>query len=587
MRLANRIFASHLGIILVSALATSLTGALLISRAVRSEAVSRVSGDLKAARTFLDDRVRLLGVSAQMIARGQWAGIETDHPPDLAFIVDRGEERALAEAGVAPGSRVGGVLVLPRSLIAARLPRIAGRPSGEYPGEAGLCLFATSPGPRGWAFAGIVLNGNEAMVRRMQEILFGPDLYGKKPFGTATVFLGDTRVATTVVGPSGVPAIGTRAADSVRTRVLEQGEPWLQRAWVVDDWYISAYQPLRGPAGPPIGILYVGVLEKKYIDIRNRAMVILVAVSLPSLAGLLAAAYFLARRIVRPIAALSHASERLSVGDPHSPVAAEAGDSEIRELAHAFNQMAGEVQKREERLRGQNAALAEANRDYQELLGFVTHELNNSIGSLLLNAIQLADGSLGPLDSEQSEVSALLVRDLERFRDMVRNYLSLSRLEKGTLRFSPRSLSPREDVVEPALRRLSKQIALAGLEVSWDWRDESPIQADRELLEICASNLLVNALKYGAQWLRLSSSTDADGLRIGVSNGGPGIPADKLTLLFHKFSRLVQSSDGAGLGLYLVAQIVERHSGRVWCECDPGSGTSFFIWLPRVTGGSP
>ncbi|MCX7041009.1 MAG: HAMP domain-containing sensor histidine kinase, partial [Spirochaetes bacterium] len=234
-----------------------------------------------------------------------------------------------------------------------------------------------------------------------------------------------------------------------------------------------------------------------------------------------------------------------------------------------------------------NAALAEANRDYQELLGFVTHELNNSIGSLLLNAIQLADGSLGPLDSEQSEVSALLVRDLERFRDMVRNYLSLSRLEKGTLRFSPRSLSPREDVVEPALRRLSKQIALAGLEVSWDWRDESPIQADRELLEICVSNLLVNALKYGAQWLRLSSSTDADGLRIGVSNGGPGIPADKLTLLFHKFSRLVQSSDGAGLGLYLVAQIVERHSGRVWCECDPGSGTSFFIWLPRVTGGSP
>jgi two-component system NtrC family sensor kinase len=586
MRLANRIFASHLGIIVVSALATSLTGALLISRAVSSEATSRVNGDLKAARTFLDDRVRLLGVSAQLAARGQWADIETDDPPDLAFLVDEREERTLAAAGVAPGSRAGGVVELPRSLVATRLPANAGRPSEEYPDGAVLCLFATSPGPRGWAFCGTVLNGNEAIVRRIQEILFGTDLYGKKPFGTATVFLGDTRVATTVVGPSGTPAIGTRAAASVRRRVLEQGELWLQRAWVVDDWYISAYEPLRGPAGAPIGILYVGVLEKKYVDVRDRAMAILVAVSLPSLAGLLAAAYFLARSIVRPIAALSRASDRLSVGDPHSPVAAEKGDSEIRRLAHAFNQMAGEVQKREDRLRAQNSALAEANQDYQELLGFVTHELNNSIGSLLLNAIQLADGSLGPLASEQSDVSSLLVRDLERFRDMVRNYLSLSRLEKGTLRFSPRALAPREEVVEPALRRLSKQIARAGFAVSWDWRDEDPVLADRELLEICVSNLLVNALKYGAKSIRLSSSADGDGLRIGIANGGPGIPAEKLPLLFRKFSRLVRSSDGAGLGLYLVSRIVERHSGRVWVESNPDSGTSFFLWLPRASGDS-
>ncbi len=586
MRLANRIFASHLGIIVVSALATSLSGAFLISRAVSSEAISRVNGDLKAARTFLDDRVRLLGVSAQLAARAQWAEIVTDDQPDLVFLVDEREARVLAQAGIARGSRAGGVVALPRSLVVARLPSSAGRPREEYPGAAALCLFATSPGPRGWAFCGIILNGNEAIVRRMQEILFGTDLYGRKPFGTATVFLGDTRIATTVIGPSGAPAIGTRVAESVRARVLEQGEPWLQRAWVVDDWYISAYEPLRGPSGTPIGILYVGVLERKYVDIRNRAMAILAAVSLPALAGLLAAAYFLARGIVRPIAALSHASDRLSVGDPHTSVAAEKGDSEIRELAHAFNEMAGEVQKREERLRAQNAALGQANRDYQELLGFVTHELNNSIGSLLLNASQLADGSLGPLAPEQSEVSALLVRDVERFRDMVRNYLSLSRLEKGTLRFSPRTLAPRAQVVEPALGRLSKQIARAGFTVSWDWRDDDPIEADGELLEICMSNLLVNALKYGAQWIRLSSKTDGDGITIGVANGGPGIPAEKIPLLFRKFSRLVGSSDGAGLGLYLVARIVERHSGRVWVESDPASGTTFFLWLPRGKGGS-
>jgi two-component system, NtrC family, sensor kinase len=589
MRLANRIFASHLGIIVFSALATTAAGAVLISRAVSSEAASRVESDLRAARTFLDDRVRLLGISAELAARGLSIECQAMDPPDLAFLATPAEEDALAAAGVPRGSAASGIVALPRSFVVDRRPGSAVQPAEVYPGGQALCLFSTCPGPRGTAFASVVLNGNEPLVRRMQAILFSETLYRKKPFGTVTVFLGDTRVATTVIGPSGAPALGTRASPQVRQRVLEQGERWLRRAWVVDDWYISAYEPLRDPAGTAVGILYVGVLERRYVDIRNRAVAILAAVSLPSLAGLLAAAYFLARRIVKPIAALSHASERLSVGDPHSPVAAEKGDAEIRGLAHAFNEMADEVHKREDALRGQNAALEQANRDYQELLGFVTHELSNSVGSLLLNSMQLADGSLGPLTSDQEEVSALMVRDLERFRDMVRNYLNLSRLERGTLRFSPRQVAPRTDVVEPVVKRLGREIERAGFTVSWDWGDDAPVLADRELLEIAVSNLLGNALKYGAGWIRLSSRAQDGGTRIGVSNGGKPIPAEKVPLLFHKFSRLVQSSDGAGLGLYLVSKIVDRHGGRAWCEsgAGPEAGTSFFIWLPRTPGGSP
>jgi len=66
-----------------------------------------------------------------------------------------------------------------------------------------------------------------------------------------------------------------------------------------------------------------------------------------------------------------------------------------------------------------------------------------------------------------------------------------------------------------------------------------------------------------------------------VANVGPPIPAEKIPLLFRKFSRLVGSDDGAGLGLYLVRMIVERRQGRVWCEPDPRLGTCFFISLSR------
>jgi hypothetical protein len=98
MRLATRIFVGHLGTIAFSALATSLAGALLISRAVSSEAMSRVGGDLRAARTFLDDRVRLLGICADLAARGlAMAGEEADRP-DICFLAG-GEEAQALEPG--------------------------------------------------------------------------------------------------------------------------------------------------------------------------------------------------------------------------------------------------------------------------------------------------------------------------------------------------------------------------------------------------------------------------------------------------------------------------------------------------------
>ena len=154
MRLANRIFASHVGIIAFSALATTLAGALLISRAVGSEAVSRVESDLRAARTFLDDRVRLLEVSAQLASQGLPVDPAASGSADLTFIATREEEAALAAAGVPPGARAGGLVALPRSFVTARLPVLAVQPPAVFPDDRALCLFAAAPGPRGTGFAG-------------------------------------------------------------------------------------------------------------------------------------------------------------------------------------------------------------------------------------------------------------------------------------------------------------------------------------------------------------------------------------------------------------------------------------------------
>jgi len=574
VNLLNRIFFSVFGLIIFSTLASTVTGAILISDAVRSEAISRVELGLKEARSELEDRLDSLSISAQAYSQGLEKELGQDEYPDISVVFPRGLPPMLLRLGLGGAVSQSGTLLLSTGDLAelgfsptdAQLEVDCG--SGKL-----LCLFATHPGTLGVAFVATVLNGNIDLVRGIQENLFGKDLYGDKPFGTVTIFCGDVRIATTVLGPDGKIAVGTRVSQEVREKVLERGERWLKRAFVVDEWYLSAYEPIRDPRNRNTGILYVGVLERKYADIRNRAITFLSALIVPTLGLVLLATFLIARGIVRPLSSLAEASGQIQLGRFDSAGVPVKGAQEIRVLAEAFHRMKDALRQREERLKLQNVELESANKDYQELLSFVTHELNNSIGSLLLNVSLLADDGESRFDEEDSQIVEQIVRDVERFRDMVKNYLNLSRLEKGTLRFSPEKLNVRATVIEPVLERLIRWIEHKKFEIYWRWPQRVDVFADAALLDIVFSNFVVNALKYGQQWIEFSAHRDGEAWVIGIANGGHSIPKEKISLLFQKFSRLVSSSDGAGLGLYLVRKIVERHGGEVWCELQAETGT--------------
>ncbi|MGZ3534889.1 MAG: cache domain-containing protein [Thermodesulfobacteriota bacterium] len=139
----------------------------------------------------------------------------------------------------------------------------------------------------GVLMGGILLNRRYEIVDRIKNIVFRDAKYRGKEIGTATIFLGEWRISTNVMDKEGRRAVGTRAMREVQEQVLQNGLPWMQRAYVVDDWYITAYEPIRDFQNNIVGMLYVGILESKYTVLKEKLILLfmlgmLVAVAISS-----------------------------------------------------------------------------------------------------------------------------------------------------------------------------------------------------------------------------------------------------------------------------------------------------------------
>jgi two-component system NtrC family sensor kinase len=130
----------------------------------------------------------------------------------------------------------------------------------------------------------ILLNRNYEIVDRIKNIVFRDAKYKGKEIGTATIFLGEWRISTNVIDKEGHRAVGTRAMKEVQDQVLQNGLPWMQRAYVVDDWYITAYEPIRDFQDKVVGMLYVGILETKYTVLKERLILLFMLGMLVSVA---------------------------------------------------------------------------------------------------------------------------------------------------------------------------------------------------------------------------------------------------------------------------------------------------------------
>jgi two-component system NtrC family sensor kinase len=445
-------------------------------------------------------------------------------------------------------------------------------------------------------YGGRALNFNYELVDELRDLAFGRETHRGKPLGTVTVFLGGVRVATNVLGPDHTRAVGTRVSEEVQNQVLEQGRSWSDRAWVVDSWYLSGYEPLRSPDGEILGMLYVGLLEAPYTEMRSdlvmQYVLIVVLVSVITLAGALG----LVGRITRPLNKLGKAARQITAGHWEEPVGQSQAYSEIDNLTEAFRGMQKAIGERDVRLRRQNADLAETNeklqsinRNYMKMLGFITHELRSPIATIQSMIDALINNVMGELPGEANRSLTRIQRNCEEMQDMIKDYLDLSRAERGELILNTEELDFRRDVIEPCATQAEPLLASRRMSLDIDCPANIRVEADAELIRVALGNYLSNASKYGREetTVRLFVETDDGVNEVCVWNEGPGFSAEERDKLFEKFSRLrnrhTSDKRGSGLGLFLCRQILELHGGKVWAESEEGRWARFCFSFPSTS----
>jgi two-component system, NtrC family, sensor kinase len=476
------------------------------------------------------------------------------------------------------------------------------RPTTRRVEDRGLAMESAIPildkreKVNGVVYGGILLNRRYDLVDRIRSAVFDTAYYQGRPLGTVTIFLWDTRIATNVIQADSTRAIGTRVSEAVYRTVLEQGKRFGDRAFVVNDWYLSAYDPIRDPGGHIIGILFVGLLEKKYLDYKASLTKEFLAFGLVALLISVGLATYFSGKIRRPILKLLEATRHVSSGELTTRVQPVAGTLELDELARSFNLMAESLENDRNQLQEAfsevESALKKAdekNRAYLEMLGFVTHELKSPLASIVFAIGSLRDNLLGPLNPAQEAVLKSSAKSADYLNATIANFLNLSRIEDGALKLKQWKVFLRGTVIDPAIQRLSEMLGDNEMKIYCDIAPNLEVTCDPDLLTSVFQNLISNAVKYGKKGSQIvitqEKEPNSNCIRLSIRNEGHGFSQEEARGLFTKFTRFnarhYDTKSGTGLGLFVTRNIINQHGGDIWAESQPGHWAKFIFTLRK------
>lgn len=632
----SKLILSFLGVSFLGCGVALLVGGQLLYQAVLNEAHNRIRLDLNAAREIYLDRIKGIKVSLMItqvgpvfrsaLERGDapklvpllrniaqqteldFAGIVTKEGKTLCRIgpnaipKETPPPNPIANLALQRRVPISGTVVLSHEFLFSEDPALAERarirllptkratPRPENEELSGMALAAAVPVTEnghllGVLYGGVLLNRSEEIVDRVRDTLFQHEIYQGRSVGTATIFLRDVRISTNVISPDGTRAIGTIASEEVKERVLNEGKKWTDRAFVVSDWYITAYEPIEDIFGQRVGMLYVGVLEAKYADVRRNALSLFIFITIAGMGLAVGLGYVIASKISRPVQQLIQASIQVSKGNL-SPDLGPISKGEIGVLQKTFGQMLASLQERDKRQRVESEIKllqSEKQASIGKLAGGVAHEINNPLTGIFTFTHMLLKRN--DLPEEVRSDLEVIAQETERVRKIVKGLLDFSR--QTELDREPTDVNR---LVRHTLSLVENQALIKGVDLTFQPGEGLPmITLDRNQMQSVLLNILINALDATGPGGNITVSTGIGisakspgqkGVEIVVTDTGCGIPPEHIDKIFDPFFTTKEVGQGTGLGLSVSYGIVERHGGTIWVQSQVGRGSSFTVWLP-------
>ena len=264
-------------------------------------------------------------------------------------------------------------------------------------------------------------------------------------------------------------------------------------------------------------------------------------------------AIWAARRVAKPLTRFAAAADRLGV-DVNAPPLPETGASELRQASRAFNRMQDRLRRFVE--------------DRTLMLAAISHDLRTGLTRLKLRSEFIAD-------PEQQKKALADLDEMEAMLDATLAFARDDAAKEPRRRFDLAAL----------LQSLCDEQTDQGASASYQGPDHLSFEGRPTALKRALANLVSNAVKYGGA-AEIALSETGEGLRVTVSDRGPGIPEEARERVFAPFYRLEASrsrdTGGTGLGLAVARSIVRRHGGDITLGDRPGGGLVVSVNLPRI-----
>lgn len=427
---------------------------------------------------------------------------------------------------------------------------------------------------------GVLLNNDNTIVDKIKDTVYHAEKYNGREMGVATIFQGGVRVATNVYTKENKRAIGTILSKEVYDKVIVEGKNWLGRAFVVDDWYITTYTPIYNMDQKLIGVLYTGILEAKYRDIKLRTIWTNIGITVLGMIVAFLIAFKMGNTILTRISVLKKASEAIASGNLDVKLTPDK-ISGFDILDKAFNNMAKSLRERDERLHLMNQHLARTERltALGGIAAGVAHEINNPLGGILLYSNLVLEDI--PEEGTARENIRKIIYQTDRCKKIVQNLLDFARTPTGEMK----NLSI-NDIISTSLNLVKDQAMFHGIDIETRLADNLPqVLGDASRLEEVFINLFINAADAMSGKGKLTITTllgNNNVVRILVEDTGKGIEKEHLPHIFEPFFTTKDPGKGTGLGLSITYGVINKHNGVIDAESTPGKGTTFIITLPGV-----